>query len=94
MNIKLYPDDASRKQHATEVLASLSFLFKDPENRMGLFCSDLVVSTISSYYGQIHGATDIHDVCVSMYFCDEWPVGAIALSLATISFCVIHFHVC
>ena len=93
-NIELYPDDTSCKQHVTEVLASLSFFFKDPKNRTGLFHSDLVVSTLSSYYSQIQGTADIHDVHLSMYFCDEGPIGAIALSLAAVSFRITCFHVC
>ena len=46
MNPELYTDNISHKQHATEVLASLSFLFKDPKNGTGLFRSDLIVSTL------------------------------------------------
>ena len=85
MNLELYPDDISHKQHATEVLASLSFLFKDPENGTGLFCSDLVVSTLSSYYLQVHGAVDVCDVHHSLHYCSQGPVGAIVLLLAAVS---------
>ena len=79
------PDDISCKQHATEVLASLSFLFKDPENGTGLFRSDLVMSTLSSYYSQVHGTVDVRDVHHSLHYCGQGPIGAIALSLAAVS---------
>jgi hypothetical protein len=75
----------SRKNYATEVLASLDFLFRDPKAGTGLFRSDFIVTTLSSYYGQIQGAVDVRDVRHSAYFCDEGPVGAIALSLASVS---------
>ena len=94
MNPELYPDDISRKQHATEVLASLSFLFKDPENGTGLFRSDLVVSTLSSYYSQVHGTVDVHDVRHSLHYCGQGPVGAIALSLATVSPLFYYSYLC
>ena len=84
-NTAPYPDTASRKNHAMEVLASLDFLFRDPKTGTGLFRSDLIVTTLSSYYGQIQGAVDVQDIHHSMYFCDEGPIGAIALSLASIS---------
>ena len=93
-NVKLYLDNALRKEHATEVLATLRFLFRDPKNGTGLFHSDLIISTLSSYYGQIHGAIDVRDVRHSRYYCDEGPVGAIALSLATVSLDVVYTHVC
>ena len=67
-NPELYPDDMLCKQHATEVLASLSFLYKDPKNGIGLFCSDLIILTLSSYYSQIFGAVDVCDVCHSRYY--------------------------
>ena len=77
-NLGLYPDDISHKQHVIEVLASLSFLFEDPKNGTGLFCSDLIMSTLSSYYSQVHGAVDICDVHHSLHYCSEGPpVGAI-----------------
>ena len=82
----------SCKQHATEVLASLSFLFKDPNNGIGLFCSDLIISTLSSYYSQIFGVVDVCDVHHSRYYCDEGPIGAIALSLAAVSHVFAHIH--
>ena len=50
---------------------------------MGLFHSDLIVSTLSSYYTQTFGVVDVHDV--SRYYGDEGPVGAVVLSLATVS---------
>ena len=84
-NTALYPDTASCKNHATEVLTSLDFLFRDPKSGTGLFRSDLIVTTLSSYYGQIQGAVDVRDIRHSMYFCDEGPIGAIALSLASVS---------
>ena len=59
VNLELYPDDISCKQHMTEVLALLSFLFKDPENGTGLFHLDLIVSTLSSFYSQVHGTVDV-----------------------------------
>ena len=68
----------SHKQHATEVLASLSFFFRDPKNGMGLFHSELIILTVSSYYGQIHSVGDVHDIHHSKYYCDEGPIGAIA----------------
>ena len=83
----------SRKQHATEVLASLSFLYRDPKNGIGLFHSDLIISTLSSYYSQIFGVVDVHDVRHSRYFCDEGPIGAIALSLAAVSRVFAHIHI-
>ena len=83
----------SRKQHATEVLASLSFLYRDLKNGIGLFCSDLIISTLSSYYSQIFGAVDVRDVHHSRYFCDEGPIGAIALSLAAVSRVFAHIHI-
>ena len=46
-NMALYPDTASHKNHATEVLASRDFLFRDPKTGTGLFCSDLIVTTLS-----------------------------------------------
>ena len=93
-NVKLYLDNALHKEHATEVLATLSFLFRDPKNGTGLFCSDLIISTLSSYYGQIHVAIDVHDVCHSRYYCDKNPVGAIVLSLAAVSLDIVYIHVC
>ena len=84
-NADLYPDTTSRKNHATEVLTSLSFLFRDPKAGTGLLHSDFVVMTLSSYYGQIQGAVDVQDIHHSMYFSDEGPVGAIALLLTSIS---------
>ena len=69
----------------TEVLVSLSFLFKDPENGTGFFHSDLVVSTLSSYYSQVHGTVDIHDVHHSLHYCSKRPISTIALSLTTVS---------
>ena len=84
-NMALYPDTVSCKNHAMEVLASLDFLFRDSRTGTGLFHSDLVVTTLSSYYGQIQGAVDVRDIRHSMYFCDEGPIGAIALSLASVS---------
>ena len=93
-NIECYPDDVSHKEHATEVLATLSFPFRDPKNGTGLFHSDLIILTLFSYYGQIHGAIDVHDVCHSRYYCDEGPVGAIALSLAAVSPDVAYTHIC
>ena len=71
--------------HAAEVLASLNFLFLDREAGTGLFHSELVITTLSSYYCQIQGAVDVLDICHSMSYCDEGPVGAIALSLASVS---------
>ena len=85
VNLELYPDDISCKQHTTEVLASLSFLFKDPKNGTGLFHLDLVMSTLSSYYLQVHSTVDVHDVHHSLHYCSQGPVGAIALSLAAVS---------
>ena len=85
INIKLYPDDASCKGHTTEVLATLSFLFRDPKYGTKFFWSDLITSTLSPCYSQIHSAIDVHDVCHSRYYCDEGPVEAIMLSLATVS---------
>ena len=85
VNPELYPDDISHKQHTTEVLASLSFLFKDPKNGTGLFRSDLIVSTLSSYYSQVHGAVDVRDVHHSLHYCSQGPIGAIALWLAAVS---------
>ena len=93
-NIELYPDEASHKEHTTEVLATLSFLFRDPKNGTGLFHLDLIISTLSSYYGQIHGAIDVCDVHHSRYYCDKGPVGAIVLSLATVSPDVAYTHIC
>ena len=84
-NADLYPDTTSCKNHSTEVLTSFSFLFRDPKAGTGLFCSDFIMMTFSSYYGQIQGAVDVRDICHSMYFCDEGPVGAIALLLASVS---------
>ena len=84
----------SCKQHATEVLASLSFLFRDLKNVMGLFHSELIVSTLSSYYCQTHGVVDVCDICHSRYYCKEGPIGAIALSLAAISLDVVYTHIC
>ena len=89
MNADLYPDTSSCKKQATDVIASLDFLYKDPKTGTGLFHSNLIITTISSSYGQIQGAVDIQDICHSMYFCDEGPVGAITLSLASISIFVI-----
>ena len=60
----------SRKEHATEVLATLS------------------------YYGQIHGVIDVRDVRHSRYYCDEGPVGAIALSLVAVSLDAAYTYVC
>ena len=68
-----------------EVLASLSFLFKDPENRTGLFHLDLIVLTLSSYYLQVHSAVDVHDVHHSLHYCGQGPIGTIALLLAAVS---------
>ena len=93
-NIELHPDDVSHNGHATEVLATLSFLFRDPKNGTGLFCLDLIISMLSSYYGQIYGAIDVHDVHHSRYYCDKGPVGAIVLSLATVSPDVAYTHIC
>ena len=73
------------KQHTTDVLASLSFLFKDPENGTGLFHLDLVVSTLSSYYSQVHGAVDVCDVHHSLHYCGQGPVSTIALLLTAVS---------
>ena len=84
-NADLYPDTTSCKNHTTEVCASLGFPFRDPKAGTGLFHSDFIMTTLSSYYGQIQGAVDVQDIHHSMYFCDEGPVGAIALSLASIS---------
>ena len=84
----------SHKEHAIEVLATLSFLFRDPKNGTGLFCSDLIILTLYSYYGQIHGAIHVCNVHHSRYYCDKGPVGAIALSLATISPDVAYTHIC
>ena len=75
-NMALYPDTASRKNHATEVLTSLNFLFRDPKTGTGLFHSDLIITTLSSYYGQIQGVVDVRDIHHSMYFCDEGPIGS------------------
>ena len=58
-NIECYPDDVSRKEHTTEVLATLSFPFRDPKNGTGLFHSDLIILMLFSYYSQIHGAIDV-----------------------------------
>ena len=76
-----------------EVLPSLSFLYKDPKNGIGLFHSDLIILTLSSYYSQIFGVVDVHDVCHSRYFCDEGPIGAIALSLVAVSCVFVHIHI-
>ena len=76
------------------MLATLSFLFRNPKNGTGLFCSDLIILTLSSYYSQIHGAIDVHDVHHSRYYCDEDPVGAIVLSLVAVSLDVAYTHVC
>ena len=75
------------------VLASLSFLYRDPKNGIGLFRSDLIILTLSSYYSQIFGAVDVRDVRHSRYFCDEGPIGAIALSLAAVSCVFAHIHI-
>ena len=83
----------SRKQHATEVLASLSFLYRDPKNGIGLFCSNLIISTLFSYYSQIFGAVDVRDVHHSRAFYDEVPIGVIALSLAAVSCVFAHIHI-
>ena len=91
-NVELYPDDALCKEHTTEVLATLSFLCRDPKDGTGLFCLDLIISTLSSYCSQIHGAIDVCDVCHSMYYCDEGPVGAIVLSLAAVSLDVAYMY--
>ena len=87
------------KQHAMEVLASLSFFTGTQEWDRTLllrFCSDLIILTLSSYYSQIFGVVDVCDVCHSRYFCDEGSIGAIALSLAAVScvFAYIHIHGC
>ena len=58
-NTALYPDTASHKNHATEVLTFLDFLFKDPKTGTGLFHSNLIITTLSSYYGQIQGVVDV-----------------------------------
>ena len=58
-NTALYPDTASCKTHAMKVLASLNFLFRDPKTGTGLFHSNLIITTLSSYYGQIQGAVDV-----------------------------------
>ena len=84
-NMALYPDTALYKNHATEVLTSLNFRFRDPKTGTGLFCSNLIVTTLSSYYGQIQGVVDVRDIHHLMYFCNEGPIGAIALSLASVS---------
>ena len=68
------------------MLATLSFFFKDPKNGTGLFRSALVVSTLSSFYCQIHGALDVRDVRYSQSYCSEGPIGAIGLSLAAVRF--------
>ena len=81
------------QQHATEVLASLSFLFRDLKNGMGLFCSELIISTLSSYYGQIHSVVDVHDIRHSRYYCDEGAIGAIALSLMAVGLDVVYTQV-
>ena len=62
-NIELYPDDVSHKEHTTEVLATL--LFRDPKNGTGLFHLDLIILTLSSYYGQIHSAIVLSLAAVS-----------------------------
>ena len=52
---------------------------------------------ISSYQyspSTMHGAIDVHDVHHSRYYCDEGPVGTIALSLAAISLDIAYTHVC
>ena len=72
-------------KNTMEVLASLNFLFRDPKTGTGLFCSDIIVTTLSSYYGQIQGVVDVWDINHSMYFCDEGPIGPIVLLLASIS---------
>ena len=84
-NTNLYLDTTACKTHAAEVLASLNFLFLDPEAGTGLFCSELVITTLSSYYCQIQGMVDVPDIRHSMSYCDEGPVGAIAPSLASVS---------
>ena len=58
-NMALYPDAASHKNHAMEVLTSLDFLFRDPKTGTGLFHSNLITTTLSSYCGQIQGAVDV-----------------------------------
>ena len=88
-----YPDDMSHKHYAREVLASLNFLYKDLKNKIGLFHSDLMIPTLSSYYSQIFGAVDVHDVGNSRYCCDEEHTGVIALSLAAVSHIVAHIHI-
>ena len=65
---------------------TLSFFFKDPKNGTSLFCSDLVMSTLSSFYCQIHGAVDVRDMRYSQSYCNEGPIGAIGLSLAAVRF--------
>ena len=84
----------SHKQHATEVLALLSFPLRDLKNGMGLFCSELIILTLSSYYGQIHSVVDVCDVHHYRYYCDEGPIGAIALSLTAVSLDVVYTQVC
>lgn len=88
-NPELYPNNASRKQHATEILASLDFLYKDPKASVGLFRSDLIVSTLSSYYSQVQGALDVCDVRHAVYYSDEGPLGAIALAITAVSFTIV-----
>ena len=83
----------SHKQHTAEVLAPLSFFYRDTKNEIGLFRSDLIISTLSSYYSQIFGAVDVCDVRHSRYFCDEGPIGVIALSLAAVSCVFAHIHI-
>ena len=80
-NTALYSD----KNHTMEVLTSLNFLFRDPKTGTGLFHSDVIVTTLSSYCGQIQGAVDVQDIHHSMYFCNKGPIGAIALLLASVS---------
>ena len=46
-------------KNTMEVLTSLNFLFRDPKTGTGLFCSDIIVTTLSSYYGQIQGVVDV-----------------------------------
>ena len=81
----LYPDTALHKNYAMEVLTSFNFLFRDPKTGTGLFCSDLIITTLSSYYSQIQGVVDVQDICHLMYFCNKGPIGAIVLLLASIS---------
>ena len=85
-NMALYPDTASCKNHAMEVLTSLDFLFRDPRTGTGLFHSNLITTTLSSYYGQIQGVIDVWDIHHSMYFCDDGPIGAIVLLCASIHY--------